>query len=67
MRLISLVLLAACSPLVTQADSGPFHLQPLPPEEKAPAGPTWGTSFDEAEAAAKRRHVAMLIYFTAKW
>lgn len=35
--------------------------------EAAPPGPVWSTSFDEAVAAARQRHVLMLIYFTAKW
>ena len=67
MRLISLLFLAACSPLSSQVDSSSFRLQPWPAPEPPPAGPVWRTSFAEAEAAAKERHVAMLLYFTAKW
>lgn len=67
MRLISLLFLAACSPLSSQVNSPSFRLQPWPAPEPPPAGPVWRTSFAEAEAAAKERHVAMLLYFTAKW
>ena len=67
MRLIALVFLVACSPLSSQVDSSSFRLQPQPAPESPPAGPVWRTSFAEAEAAAKERHVAMLLYFTAKW
>jgi hypothetical protein len=67
MRLIPLVFLAACSPLVSQVEPSAFRLQPVPTPVATPAGPMWRTSFAEAEAAAKQRHVAMLLYFTAKW
>jgi hypothetical protein len=66
-RLFLLLFLAACSPLSTQVDSSSFRLQPWPAPEPPPARPVWRTSFAEAEAAAKERHVAMLLYFTAKW
>jgi len=66
-RLIPLLFLAACSPLSSQAELSSFRLQPQTAPESPPAGPVWRTSFAEAEAAAKERHVAMLLYFTAKW
>jgi hypothetical protein len=66
-RLILLLFLAACSPLLTQADPPQFRLQPLPAPEPTPAASVWRTSFAEADAAARQRHVAVLLYFTAKW
>jgi hypothetical protein len=67
MRLIALLFLSACSTSLSTADPPSFRLQPRPAPEPPPAGPVWRTSFAEAEAAAKERHVAMLLYFTAKW
>jgi hypothetical protein len=67
MRLIALVFLAACSTSSSQVDVSSFRLQPQPAPEPPAAGPVWRTSFADAEAAAKERHVAMLLYFTAKW
>jgi len=67
MRLILLLLLAACSTLSLQGVEPQFRLEPQPPPSRPPAGPAWHTTFDEAEAAARQDHVATLIYFTANW
>jgi hypothetical protein len=60
------VLIAA---VAARAQAAAIRLVPMPAREAVSSGPspTLLTSFAEAEAAARRRHVLLLLYFTAKW
>lgn len=67
MRLISLLLLSACSSSLSSTDPTSFHLQPRPAPVAPPVEPAMRTSFAEAEAEAKQRQVPLLLFITAKW
>src|SRR5262249_2943078 len=64
-----LLLLAPAPGLVGQepAAAAPFRFVPVQRTTEPTGGPAWAASFDAATAAAKERHVCLLLYFTAKW
>lgn len=62
------ILLAAAAVLPARAQERSLRLveRALPAATVAPPTP-WPTDFAAALAAAKQRHVLLLMFFTAKW
>jgi hypothetical protein len=67
MRLIPLLFLAACSPLISRPEGPALRFQPLPPPPAPTDASAWHATFADADAAAKERGRPMLLCFTAKW
>jgi hypothetical protein len=68
MRSPTHLLLALAAVLgATAAQQPAFRLIERAPTPPPPEAPPWPTSFADAQAEAKQRHVLMLLFFTAKW